>query len=815
MTETTRLTWSSLPRRKYTWFRERLRTIGIRLFLAFGIVAGTTVLSAFIAGLAFERLSGDLSRLTNIQLPATSLAARIAEIGGDVRADMPSLLTAGSEKERLKIRQNIEEQISRLKALLDLNPDLIDSENRDEILTILPEISTSLRDVDNNVGQRFKLKSNNERLIERLRWAHADFLAEIDPIVEDASFNMASALDRLVQSNRSSDLNSELTAINDMTQMREAVMRVNAASNLAVGLIMRGATQGSLDDIEVTRQFLAEVADTLEVSIELIEADASSVSLRQAVNQILGYSRGENDVLALRKRELLFESKGRALLRENNDLFFKLEKVVSAQILAAEQRALEATLNAEKRISQERFILILSALVSVTIFIFVGWGYVGNRIVSRLSELRKNMAAIATGDLDVNVKVSGQDEISEMAEALLVFRNTAQEVENSNAKSIINNSLVGLVSTDAQGAIEFVNPSAESLFGVAQTDVAGALFVDTFLAEGQGESWRELLGNKANSLKEIKGRRRDGSEFFLDVAVRSYKLRRADKFLITLEDATERREARRLLEQRIQERTAELHKANELLTNEIQEKISAQEELLQAAKLAVLGQMSAGIAHESNQTLAAITYNAHNAKTLLQRGQTDEAHSFIEKIGRIAERMGKTVNHLKVFARRPSQNIEPVSVALCLDQALSLFEERIRGDRVDVVRGEIDAGLSVLAELVRLEQVIVNLISNALDAMKGQSAPRLELRVDKKASRCAIEIIDNGCGLDEELKGQIFDPFFTTKEVGEGLGLGLSITQKIVTDLGGVLEVDSKEGKGSCMRVVLNCTDQERVENDL
>ncbi len=798
----------------FSWIKDRVRKIGVRLFLAFGVVAGATVLSAIIAGLAFERLSDDLSRLTNTQLPATSLAARIAEIGGDIRADMPSLLTAISEKERLKIRQDIETQIGRLKALLDENPNLIDSKNRDQILTVLPEITTSLRQVDNNVHQRFKLKNVNERLIERLRWAHADFLAEIDPIVEDASFNMASALDRLVQKNWDRDLNSELVAINDMTQMREAVMRVNASTNLAVGLIMRGATQGTLEDIEVTRQFLAEVADTLEISVELIETDASSVSLRQAINQVLGYSRGGNDVLALRKKELLFENKGRNLIEENNDLFLRLEQIVSTQILAAEQRAVLATLEAENRISQERFILIISAGVSVLIFIFVGWGYVGKRIVSRLSDLRKNMAAIATGDLDVTIKVSGKDEISEMAEALLVFRNTAQEVENSNAKSIINNSLVGLISTDENGSVEFVNPSAEVLFNTQQKDVAGLLFVDAFLAVGQEGTWTDLLKNNDTNLKEIKGKRSDGREFFLDVAVRSYSLRKAKKYLITLEDATERRGARKFLEQRIQERTAELNETNIKLKNEIQERISAQEELLQAAKLAILGQMSAGIAHESNQTLAAITYNAHNAKTLLQRGQPEDAERFIEKIGKIAERMGKTVNHLKVFARRPSQDIEPVSIDLCIDQALSLFEERIRLDDIEIIRDKESNNLWAQAELVRLEQVIVNLVSNALDALKEKPEPKLHIKTSRQKDKCTIEVRDNGPGLKPEVKSRIFDPFFTTKEVGEGLGLGLSITQKIANDFGGTLEVDSKENNGCSMRVTLRAVEQEELRND-
>lgn len=787
----------------HRWIRGYSRRIGTRLFMAFGAVAGVTVLSAIVAWMAFERLSNDLSDLTENQLPATALAARIAELGGDIRAHIPNLLAAPSEQERLKTKTEITTQLGQLEDLLERQSTLIDSAVRRDVLAILPQIKTNLTKVDENVRLRFVLKARNAGLIERLRWAHADFLDEVDPIVADARFNMETALDRLTTTPGGKAPDEAIAAIRQTTETREAVMRVNAAGNLAVGLIMRGANQSSVAEIDATRHFLAEVGDHLEDAVAQIRHDPSSVTLRQSVEQILNFSRDEQDVLSLRKQELLFEEQGRKYVAENRRLFSQLEGMLSSQIAAVETRAQRATQLAEQRIIQERWVLVLAASISVSIFIFVGWRYVAKRIVWRLSDLGRSMAAIAAGDLEAEVNVSGADEISEMAEALLVFRNTAQEVEDSNAQSIIDNSMVGLVNTNARGYIEFVNPSAEKLFGVTADQVRGKGFVETFLMADDRVDPDTLFNGRETSFSEIPGRRADGRTFYLDLTLRPYKLRNKRRCLVTVEDATERREARNILEDRITERTRELHEANQQLTSEIKEKVAAQEELVQAAKLAVLGQMSAGIAHETNQTLSAITYNAHNAKILLQRDRPEEAAGFIEKIGAIAERMGQTVNHLKIFARRPSKDIAPVALGECIQHALFLYRERLAKQNVEVRYDGLGEDILVQAEQVRLEQVIVNLVGNALDAMKDRQAGSLDISVTGQAPWVRLEITDNGCGIDPSDLDKVFDPFFTSKEVGEGLGLGLSISQKIIKDLNGRLTVRSVPGEGSTFSIFL------------
>lgn len=782
-------------------------SIGGRLLGAFGLVAAATVVSVFVAVIAVERLSDDLSNLTNTELNSAVTAARIAEFSGNIRSEMPKLLTANSENERIEARQEIRTTISELEAILQAEAFSSRIENAESLLALLPSIAQNLNAIDENVGSRFEIRRMRGVLIERLRWAHADFLDEIDPIVEDSRFNMESSLDRLESPFATADLSQERATLERMAEMREAVMRINASGNLAVGLIMRGAVQENVDDIDATRQLLAEASDALERAMTLVEDEGSTVSLRQSVRDILAHAVGDMDLLALRRQELLYESKGAVMLVENRDLLDRLERQVSSHITTAYEMATRSIAQTDARIHQDRIVLILAAALSVGVFIFVGWGYVAKRILSRLAALRASMRAIASGDLEADINVSGRDEIAEMAEALVVFRNTARDVENSFSKSIIDNSLVGLIATDEDGVVEFINPSACRFFGVEQAEVEGQAFTVAFLSLRPDLTWRAIISGVDGAVHEVERTGPDGSKVFWDFAARPYRLRRAQKYLVSILDVTERRQMNALLEKRVQDSTAQLHEANAQLRTEIQEKNLAQEELVQAAKLAVLGQMSATIAHETNQTLAAITYNAHNGRVFLTRNKTDEASQCLDKIGGIAEQMGATINRLKIFARRPSQSIGPVRLDEVVRHAALLFEDRVAMENIQLDMSGVAPPVTALGESIRLEQVVVNLISNALDSMKKAGGGILTLRCYERDGRGVIEVADNGSGLTSEIEAHIFEPFFTTKEPGEGLGIGLSITKKIVSDLGGVMEVDRAEPQGAVFRVLLEATE--------
>lgn len=248
------------------------------------------------------------------------------------------------------------------------------------------------------------------------------------------------------------------------------------------------------------------------------------------------------------------------------------------------------------------------------------------------------------------------------------------------------------------------------------------------------------------------------------------------------------------LERKVAERTMDLSAANARLQDEVAERIraertlrAAQDELVQAGKLAVIGQLSAGLAHELNQPLAALRTLSANAAKFLQRGDVTTARSNLDRIGQLVDGMGQLTGQLKSFARKSTGAPRPVAVRQAVANALFLLDQRLRRAALEPEIDMPDEDIFALCDPNRLEQVLVNLIGNALDAMEGQPEPALRLRGRQADGRVRIEVRDHGPGLAGEAHQRLFEPFFTTKEAGSGLGLGLAISAGIVRDFGGAL----------------------------
>jgi two-component system C4-dicarboxylate transport sensor histidine kinase DctB len=256
------------------------------------------------------------------------------------------------------------------------------------------------------------------------------------------------------------------------------------------------------------------------------------------------------------------------------------------------------------------------------------------------------------------------------------------------------------------------------------------------------------------------------------------------------------------LETRVNERTIELLETNEQLLKEIQDRKNTEEvlkrtrsELVHAAKMATLGQMSAGINHELNQPLAAIRSYADNARLLLGKGRVDEANSNMSQIGELTDRMAQLGVQLKEFSRKSSGNLEIVPLHGVIDGALEILFPAIRKNDVTLHVQLTPENIELLANQVLLQQVIVNLLGNAIHAVEGRKIRNISINGFESGEKAIIEVKDSGPGISQEHLSKIFDPFYTTKRSGRGLGLGLTISERILKEMAGDIRAEtSPEG---------------------
>ena len=220
-------------------------------------------------------------------------------------------------------------------------------------------------------------------------------------------------------------------------------------------------------------------------------------------------------------------------------------------------------------------------------------------------------------------------------------------------------------------------------------------------------------------------------------------------------------------------------------------------DLMQANRLAVLGQISAGVAHEINQPVAAIRGYVDNAAVLLHRGETGAVERNLETVAGLTDRIGLITNELRLFSRKTPSAPEPVRVADALDGALLLLETLTKSQRVRLLREEPAEAVIVTVHRVRLEQVIVNLLQNAMEALQTRPAPLVRIRVRREAEdgAASIRICDNGPGVPPAQLAQLFMPFSTSKPLG--LGLGLVICKDLLAEYGATLDHERSEFGGA------------------
>ena len=266
----------------------------------------------------------------------------------------------------------------------------------------------------------------------------------------------------------------------------------------------------------------------------------------------------------------------------------------------------------------------------------------------------------------------------------------------------------------------------------------------------------------------------------------------------------------------VQQESAELRALNVMLQREIAERERmektlevAEQTLAQSSKLAALGEMSAAVSHELNQPLAAMKTYLAGARLLLRRNRPDEALASFGRIDGLIERMGAITRQLKSYARKGSGQFTPVNLSDALTSALAMMEPQLRQRQVRITRLLPDDPVLVLGDRVRIEQVIINLLRNALDATKSVQRPEIEI-ILAAGETAILTVRDNGPGIED--LDALFEPFYTTKQPGDGVGLGLAISSGIVNDHGGRLTARNGQNGGAVFEMRLPVVEEAQIE---
>jgi PAS domain S-box-containing protein len=435
--------------------------------------------------------------------------------------------------------------------------------------------------------------------------------------------------------------------------------------------------------------------------------------------------------------------------------------------------------------------ILMSALFMVAFSII--FRQLGQSIAIRMDKLVASIKEISNGNFTNRADVKGQDEIGQLGK---YFNEMTDKLETTTvSKDYVNSILVGLneslvvVSTD--GVLETVNQATLTLLGYQQHELIGKHYSVLF-ASDCSEKVQELLQSNA-SRKELNYVSKEGVSIPVLLSS-SHTLGMQGEVTGNVCVASDIRQLK------------VVQSALEESYNELQ---VAQQQLVQSSKLASIGELSAGVAHELNQPLMIIRTGSQMLERKRTKGTLDDAYleKFIGSVNANSKRMMKIIDHLRTFARQSSVEYNPMKVNSVIENCFYMIGEQLRLHDIVAEQSLEDNLPEVRGDSNQLEQVVLNLLTNARDAVDANGA---EKRVTITTQRSIdnpdhIEILvsDNGTGIPVDKQDQVFDPFFTTKEEGKGTGLGLSISYGIIEAHSGTIDVMSTGQQGTTMRIQL------------
>jgi signal transduction histidine kinase len=826
-----------------------------RLLLSFVAISGFAVVAAVVGSYAFHAIGEALHQVTVKSVPPAIATLELAQRTERIVAAGPALLAATDNAAFAGASSTVEEQVREAARLLNDLPDRgVTTDKLIEIQDVFNQVAANLGALKSVAQRRIAAANHKAALVSDIYHAYGQFRAIWTPKFEELKGHIAALQRSLDAADSTPEARlAALNRLNSALQDLAPLEQIQQQAAIAFESLMRAAgadTQPALGSIQ---QQVDRAVVRIDDLVSGLDPDVS-LALIVPLGQLRASAMGSSSIKSARQVELDAAYDGQRLIVENSALSAKLSKAVEALGTAAKQGIAAAT--EQTRSVQELGRLGLLAVVALSLIssALIGWLYVGRNIVARLTQLSGAMLAIAGGRRDIPVSVRGSDEVAAMGRAVEVFRQNAVELDQllaeradaaSRLEKIVeertaelqrrgavlrvtfDNMQHGVLMFDRAQKLAAWNRQVMQLLDLPEAFLAGEpRFTDfiRFLADRgeygvtDAEAAVQRVLAAASQHHAFDRTRPNGTV----LEVRHNPLPEGG-IVVIYTDITAAKQRERDLEA-ARDAAAEASRTMEEAYRELK---ATQANLVHAEKMASLGQLTAGIAHEIKNPLNFVNNFAGVSAELL--GELKEAlgptmgslpaetcaevedlvttlNGNLSKIAEHGRRADGIVKSMLLHSRGGSGERQNVDINPLIEEALNLAYHGARAQDKEfniTIERELDPNLGPI-ELVPqdITRVFLNLFGNGFYATKKRQQDRkanadyrpvLRVATRDLGDRVEARVRDNGVGVPADVQAKLFTPFFTTKPTGEGTGLGLSISYDIVTQQhGGTITVESR-----------------------
>ncbi|MCL1119454.1 ATP-binding protein [Shewanella seohaensis] len=743
--------------------------------------ASMTFLNLFIGittVLIWEELSNKINHIVEHSLPPLNGAYMLERSSGNLQSIISNSYKINDELGYQNFENDLKNEIDTIKqAYISSNPD---RQLLPEQRLALEHFSRLIEQQDTLLKQKIAYSQELDNLQKRITWLHQDLNDEMTPLMQEVEWHVTRLLSHPV------DNLSPNALMNEFFILQELSTKETELFTLVNEIIDQRYTRELTSAFSYLDQKIAEI----ETLVEKLTSFPSTISHRQIMKNLITLISSNGELIRLLK----LDTQAQLALSQLADPLTQVLTQFHLKNIATLEQSSQAfnslNTNTKSMIINGKLIIVLISIISIVISVLVLTVLIRQRVLKRLNTLEIDLKNVADGHLDWPITTQGKDEIGHMGDCLRQFCVDMQAMVKSNALTLINNAQASLITCHPNGEIESANPHALQLLSLNTLSPQLTLWQafpaacqPQLLAQFAADSELSRTGQSECILNLVK----HNAPQYLHFHLQAFEHARQAKYMVTITDITKQELNTRELERLVADRTLNLTVKNQELTAEIEQRKlaeahlhQAQADLIQAAKMAAVGQTMTSLAHELNQPLSAVSTYLYSCRLALETNQLELLTEMLGKTEKMNLRMAKIISAIRNFARKSPTQVESVSIDInqLVNNALVLVETRAHNENI-IVHNGLTKEYLIQVDAVQVEQVLLNILINAMDATASQTDKHIYVTVlEQSAAKLTLAIYDNGPGFAPSILPQIFTPFTTTKAVG--LGLGLSICRSIL-----------------------------------